>query len=275
MTERIFDRRGYVILTLGWGDRREVTGYGLEIIDTGGGQNEAARNGRIYYALGQDQPDPNRSAEPFTQTSVGNRDLLVFDRILYTHPTLGYPLGSNPIKVKVFTQPKVAWTDTEPAGLPRVRHLERSPVGGVVLAANGSAGDAVTVYRNDGQVEDRFWQDSQFDDRMYWYGIISGTRSFDAYVETKSNAFDPHRQWVQRMVATDYTAGIAARMAAFQPGPEATFTMDFNVGINALTRSNTSFRIPVPAGIFALHVLNTDALGTNTLRFLVGVIGHT
>lgn len=270
-----FDRRGYVILTLTIGDRREVSGFGIEILDTGGGQNEAGRNGRIYFALGQDQPDPSRPAEPFIQTYGGNREMIRFDRIYYTNgPTTAYVLGANPVRVKVFTEPKTAWTDTEPAGVPRSRMLARSPSGGVVAAALGSAGDAITVYRNDGQIEDRYWEEGQFDERMFWWGAITGNRSFECYVETKLNAFDPHRHWIQKFAAIDYSASVNARMAAYQPGPDATFVMDFTVGTNSNTRNNVSNRLVFPAGIVALHVLNLDAGGANTIRYCVGVVGH-
>lgn len=268
----ITDPRGFLILTLQNGDSREVHGYGVEILNTGGPQNEAGRLGKLFFTLVNDTADQARPSEPVMQAIPGTKRFVEFDKIRFFDPN--YSLGVNSITIAVLTIPRSVWTDVGPLGVPRFRYLARSGAGGINLSAAGVAGDVALLYQNNGQVEDRFWQDEEYDTRHYWHGFVSGDGTFEIYVATKGTAFDPLRVYAQRFTSIDYTgANVTARMVAAQPGIVQKFVCTFTSGVNQNMMANTNIRIPIPCGLFEVYAVNLS-VGAIRLDYVLGAVAH-
>lgn len=266
------DPRGYLILSLQNGDSREVHGYGVEVLSTGGSQNEAGRLGKLFFTLVNDAADQARPAEPVLQAIPGARQFVEFDKIRFFDPN--YPLGANLVTIKVLTIPRTVWADVGAVLAPRFRFLARSGAGGVSLAASGSAGDVLQLYINNGQLEDRYWTDDETDTRHYWHGFITAQLAFEVYVVTKQTAFDPLRVYAQKFLAIDYTgANVNARMIANQPAVQQQFVCHLIAGNNQNNGANTNIRVPIPVGLFEMYIVNTG-IGASRCDFSIGCVAH-
>lgn len=265
MSEELKNPRGFVKRQIVAGKTIGIRGYGVEILDGGiaGGNNVLLLERESVGA------DVSFSGDGSMRCFEGARLLAQFDALTLVDP-IPASASKDGVLVKVITDPRCVWTDSDPSGCARARFLTRSN-GPLTIGA----GLFSQIYAEAATVPEtvRYWTDERFDSRGVWHGAVLGDQPFDLYVYSKLNPSDvtsSYRQ-VQRFISRDTGGGSAAAVAASIGGLTGQ-ALTFDTGTLANNSVNSGPRAPFPAGSLVFFIENR-ALASGTFEWALGYRG--
>lgn len=248
-----------------------IEGFGLEIV---GVRTNEHNKGKVW--LGREGlNDGGLDERAFVPASVGRRQLGYFQTLRYDIDSLPGSSAPDFVEVKVITDPKTVWIDTDPSGKPRSKFFTRTPGADEIGTALPTLASGAAVVLFDGsqpQFEnDRFWTDERFETAMLHYGIITADNTFKVWVYTRLHPFNGFSTWksVQEIASRLVGGSAAAHAVAAGIGCNV---IDFTVGAG-VTTTNTGNPIAFPPGNVKIVLENISGVGI-TYEYMLGVKGH-